>query len=59
MPNPTMSVLAIDTIPEGMLRRAALGLENPKPDISVAEYDVITPLEMAIWVKGVSHKRGR
>ena len=49
MPKPTMSVLAIETRPEGMLRRAASGLEKPNPDISVAEYDVMTPLEMAIW----------
>jgi hypothetical protein len=38
----------METIPEGMLRRAELGLEKPKPAIRVAEYDVITPLEMDI-----------
>lgn len=50
-PYPTISVLAIDTMPEGMLRRAAFGAVKPKFRISVAEYVVITPLEVEIWKK--------
>ena len=37
MPKPTMGLLAMGTRLEGMVRRAALGFEKPKPDIGVAE----------------------
>lgn len=40
----------METIPDGMLRRAELGLEKPKPEMRVAEYDVMTPLEMDVWI---------
>lgn len=44
-----MRVLAIETIPDGMLRRAAVGGLYPKLRIKVAEYVVITPLEIDIY----------
>lgn len=36
-PKPTIRVEAMETIPPGILRRAAFGLEKPKPAMRVAE----------------------
>ena len=44
-----MRVEAIETIPPGMLRRAEWGLEKPKFEMRVEEYEVMTPLETEIW----------
>jgi hypothetical protein len=41
------------TIPDGVLRRAEIGPEKPKPATRVAEYVVTTPLDTEIW-KGIS-----
>lgn len=49
MPNPTNNVKKILTIPEGMLRRAEIGPENPNPAIKVDEYVVTTPLDTEIY----------
>jgi hypothetical protein len=39
----------METMPPGMLRRAEWGLEKPKFEMSVEEYEVMTPLETEIW----------
>ena len=49
IPNPTSSVKKILTMPEGVFRSAEMGPENPNPAIRVAEYVVITPLDIEIW----------
>ena len=37
MPNPTRRVERIETMPEGVFRRAEWGLEKPKEEMRVAE----------------------
>ena len=47
-PYPTVRVLAIEMIPDGKLSNAAVGGLYPKFLIRVAEYVVITPLEIEV-----------
>ena len=39
----------IETMPLGILRRADIGGVKPKFRMRVAEYVVMTPLEMDVW----------
>lgn len=49
-----MRELAIETRPEGVFKRAAMGGVKPKFRIRVAEYVVITPEDIEIYGKCVA-----